>query len=95
MLDDKQEIHSRGHVVLVSNMPYIGFHYQVGSAAAFKDGLLDVLFFADLSKLDLINYAIQGVGPDKPKIHASNTTRCEGWISTLSPQCRSWRMGTP
>src|SRR5450830_1094976 len=54
LLDDGQEIHDRGHVVLVSNMPYIGFHYQLGTVASFKDGLLDVLFFADLSKLDLL-----------------------------------------
>jgi diacylglycerol kinase family enzyme len=66
-LDGKQEIHNQGHVVLVSNMPYIGFHYQVGPATSFKDGLLDVLFFADLSKLDLLNYVFQGVGIDKPE----------------------------
>ena len=66
-LDDKQEIHNLGHVVLVSNMPYIGLHYQVGSAASFKDGLLDVLFFADLSKLDLLGYVFQGVGVGKPE----------------------------
>ena len=62
LLDNKQEIHNLGHVVLVSNMPYIGLHYQVGSAASFQDGLLDVLFFADLSKLDLLGYVFQGVG---------------------------------
>jgi len=67
LLDDKQEIHNLGHVVLVSNMPYIGFHYQVGSVASFKDGLLDVLFFADLSKLDLLGYVLQGVGEGKPE----------------------------
>ena len=67
LLDNKQEIHKRGHVVLVSNMPYIGLHYQVGSAASFKDGLLDVLFFADLSKLDLLGYVLRGVGEGKPE----------------------------
>jgi diacylglycerol kinase family enzyme len=67
LLDNKQEIHNLGHVVLVSNMPYIGLHYQVGSAASFKDGLLDVLFFADLSKLDLLGYVFQGVGEGKPE----------------------------
>ncbi len=65
LLDDKQEIHSLGYIVLVSNMPYIGLHYQVGSAASFNDGLLDVLFFADLSKLDLLGYVFQGVGVGK------------------------------
>lgn len=67
LLDGKQEISNLGHVVMISNMPYIGFHYQVGSEASFQDGLLDVLFFADLSKLDLLNYVFQGVGTGKPE----------------------------
>jgi diacylglycerol kinase (ATP) len=67
LLDNQQEIHKRGHVVLVSNMPYIGLHYQVGSVDSYKDGLLDVLFFADLSKLDLLGYVLQGVGEGKPE----------------------------
>ena len=62
VLDDKQEVRSMGHVVLVSNMPYIGRHYKVGSAASFRDGLLDVLFFADLSKMELLGYIFNGVG---------------------------------
>ena len=67
ILDGKQEIRNLGHVVLVSNMPFIGVHYQVGAADSFEDGLLDVLFFADLSKLDLVGYVLQGVGVDKPE----------------------------
>jgi diacylglycerol kinase (ATP) len=67
LLENKQEIHNLGHVVLVSNMPYIGFHYQLGTPESFKDGLLDVLFFADLSKLDLLGYVFQGVGEGKPE----------------------------
>jgi diacylglycerol kinase (ATP) len=67
LLDDKQEIQDLGHVLLVSNMPFIGFHYQLGKAAAFKDGLLDVLFFADLNKLELLGYVLQGVGEGHPE----------------------------
>jgi diacylglycerol kinase (ATP) len=67
VLDDKQETNNLGHVVLVSNMPYIGFHYQLGTVASFKDGLLDVLFFADLNKLELLGYVLQGVGEGKPE----------------------------
>jgi diacylglycerol kinase (ATP) len=66
-LGKKQETHNLGHVLLVSNMPYIGFHYQVGSLASFQDGLLDVLFFAELSKLELLGYVLQGVGEGKPE----------------------------
>ena len=71
VLDNKQEIRTQGHVALVSNMPYIGLHFQVGAAAAFKDGLLDVLLFTDLSKLDLLGYAAQkivGGGTEDPRI---------------------------
>ena len=67
LLDDKREIHDRGHVVLVSNMPFTGLHYQLGSLASFKDGLLDVLFFADLNKLELLGYVLQGVGEGHPE----------------------------
>jgi diacylglycerol kinase (ATP) len=59
ILDSKQEIYTQGHVVLVSNMPYIGPHYQVGSPASYNDGLLDVLLFADLSKMELLGNVVQ------------------------------------
>jgi diacylglycerol kinase (ATP) len=59
LLDGKQEINTMCHVVLVSNMPYIGPHFQVGTPASMSDGLLDVLLFADLSKMDLLGYAVQ------------------------------------
>lgn len=61
-LDGKLDMESLGHVVLVSNMPFIGFHYPLGAPDSYKDGLLDVLFFANLSKLELLNYVFQGVG---------------------------------
>jgi diacylglycerol kinase family enzyme len=80
LLDKKQEIHNLGHVLLVSNMPYIGFHYQVGSLASFQDGLLDVLFFADLSKIELLGYVLQGVGegkPEDPRIQHFHVRRVE------------------
>jgi diacylglycerol kinase family enzyme len=67
ILDGKQDIQDLGHVVLVSNMPYIGFHYQVGSATSFNDGLLDVHFFADLTKLELLGHVFKGVGEGKPE----------------------------
>ncbi len=54
LLDNKHEIQDVGHVVLVSNMPYIGRHYRVGADDAYADGLLDVMFCADVPKLDLM-----------------------------------------
>jgi diacylglycerol kinase (ATP) len=80
VLDDKQEVHALGHVVLASNMPVIGLHYWLGDADAFSDGLLDVLFFADLSKLDLLGYVFQGVGTsgsEDPRIQHYHVRRLE------------------
>jgi diacylglycerol kinase (ATP) len=69
-LENGKVTQHKGHVVLVSNMPYIGLHYQFGHEASYKDGLLDVMFFAEFSKLDLLGYVFQGVGVanDDPRI---------------------------
>ena len=66
------------HAVLIANMPCIGPRYQVGPAAAPDDGLLDVLVFADLSKLDLLSYAVQEVvagGVSDPRIQYHRVRR--------------------
>lgn len=44
-LDGKLEINTMCHVVLVSNMPYIGPHFKVGTPTSTNDGLLDILIF--------------------------------------------------
>jgi YegS/Rv2252/BmrU family lipid kinase len=49
------------HVVLVSNMPFIGAQYQPSVDISYTDGLLDVFIFANLDKLDLIGYAVQAI----------------------------------
>ena len=70
VLDGKQEIQILCHMVLVSNTPFIGPHYQIGSPASFNDGLLDVHLFADLSKLDLLSNIVQVAagGSEDPRI---------------------------
>jgi len=79
LLDGKQEIQTLCHVVLVSNMPYIGPHYQVGSPVSFNDGLLDVLLFADLSKLDLLGNVVQVArgGLEDPRIQHYHVRRVD------------------
>jgi diacylglycerol kinase (ATP) len=81
ILDGKQEINTLCHVVLVSNMPYIGPHFQVGTPASMNDGLLDVLLFADLSKLDLLGYVVQvasaGSGPEDERIQHYHVHRVD------------------
>lgn len=59
-MDGRREIVRMGHVVLVTNMPHVGRNYRVGNKAAFKDGLLDVLLFSNLNKMNLLGCALKG-----------------------------------
>jgi diacylglycerol kinase (ATP) len=79
VLDTRQEVNTQGHVVLAANMPYIGPRYQIAPEGSFTDGLLDVLVFADLSKLDLLSHAVQmaGGGPEDPRIQHYRVRRVE------------------
>lgn len=61
ILNDSKEIKKTGHIVLISNMPYIGRNNQVALLDSFCDGFLNVLFFAELSKLDLMGCFIKGI----------------------------------
>ena len=67
LLDNKKKITNLGHIILVSNMPIVGVHFQLAGPASYYDGYLDVLFFADLTKMDLLTYVIQGVGVGYPE----------------------------
>lgn len=71
ILDGRQEIKSVCHMMLISNVPYVRPHLLISPPASINDGLLDVLLFADLSKMDLLGYAVQiartrgGVGDER------------------------------
>ena len=79
VMDTHQEINTRGHVVLVANLPYVGPHFQIAPAGSFNDGLLDVLVFPDLSKLDLLSNVAQmaGGGPEDSRIQRYQVQRLE------------------
>lgn len=66
-LDEGRQVQDTGFVALVTNMPYAGLHYQFGHDLCNRDGLLDVLFFSDLSKIDLLKYISQGIYLGKPE----------------------------
>lgn len=85
VLDRKEVVHTQGHVVVVSNMPFLGPHYQVAPRDAFRNGLLEVLVFTDLNKLDLISKVViaPGVVPEDPRIQRYQVLRME--IETNPP----------
>jgi diacylglycerol kinase (ATP) len=98
ILDGKQKINTLCHVVLVSNMPYIGPHFQVGTPASMNDGLLDVLLFADLSKMDLLGYAVQVAraedGPKDERIQHYHVRRVDINTTPAMPvMADGWALG--
>ncbi|HEX7974795.1 MAG TPA: diacylglycerol kinase family protein [Anaerolineales bacterium] len=72
-------ITAQGHMVLISNMPYLGAHYQIASNVSFNDNRLDVLIYANLSKLDLIGYAVQATSgiPEDARIQRFQVRRLD------------------
>jgi diacylglycerol kinase (ATP) len=57
--DGEARVEVDAHTVLVTNMPYTGAHWRLAEEVSFDDGLLDVFFFPEMSKIDLINTVLQ------------------------------------
>jgi diacylglycerol kinase family enzyme len=58
VLDKGRKINTQGHVVLAANMPYVGPRHQISPGGTCTDGLLDVLIFSNLSKMELLSHAM-------------------------------------
>ncbi len=85
VLDGTPLIYTHGHVVLVTNMPYLGPNYPIASADSFRNGLLEVLVFAKLSKLEVFGAMVSSIGgvTEDPRIHRFQVHRAE--IETNPP----------
>jgi diacylglycerol kinase (ATP) len=61
-LDGKQHLATTAHMLLIANMSFIGPHFQISPDVSFKDGHLDVFTFSDMSKLNMLSYAMLSRG---------------------------------
>lgn len=61
-LDGKQHLTTTAHTLLVANMSYIGPNFQISPDVSFKDGRLDVFTFSDMSKINMLSYALLSRG---------------------------------
>ena len=62
ILEGRKKIDMSAYMVLIANMPYIGPRFQISPDVSWNDNHLDVFVFSDMSKLDLISYAVQSTG---------------------------------
>lgn len=59
ILEGCKKISINAYMVLIANMPYIGPRFQISPDVSWNDNRLDVFVFSDMSKMDLISYAMQ------------------------------------
>jgi diacylglycerol kinase (ATP) len=60
-LDGRTQPKTSAHM-MVANMPYLGPHFRISPNVSFQDGRLDVFTFSDMSKLNMISYAVLSRG---------------------------------
>ena len=58
ILDGTKHPDMLAHMMLITNMPFLGPHFQISPHVSFKDGCLDVFTFSDMSKLKMISFAM-------------------------------------
>ncbi|HEX8991858.1 MAG TPA: diacylglycerol kinase family protein [Anaerolineales bacterium] len=64
VLGDRQRLDASAYMVLITNMPYLGPRLQFAPHISCRDGRLDMFIFSDMSKLDLISFAVRSAaGP--------------------------------
>jgi diacylglycerol kinase (ATP) len=57
-LDGRKHLETSAHMMMITNMPFLGPHFQISPKVSFKDGRLDVFTFSDVNKLNMISYAM-------------------------------------
>jgi diacylglycerol kinase (ATP) len=62
ILDGYKHLDTMAHMMLITNMPFLGPHFQISPKVSFKDGRLDVFTFSDMSKLNMLSQAMFPLG---------------------------------
>lgn len=57
-LDGKSHMVMNTHMMLISNMSFIGPHFQVSPDVFCKDGYLDLFTFSEMTKMSMLSYAM-------------------------------------
>ncbi len=64
-----QRFDSNAYMVLIANMPYLGPRLEVAPHISCRDSRLDVFIFSDMTKLDLISYALRSAAGPVDDMH--------------------------
>jgi diacylglycerol kinase (ATP) len=61
-LDGHNRLNTTAHMMLITNMPFLGPHFQISPDVSFRDGRLDVFVFPDMGKLTMLARAVRARG---------------------------------
>jgi diacylglycerol kinase family enzyme len=61
-LDRHKHLTMTAHMMLITNMPFLGPHFQISPEVSFNDRHLDIFTFSDMSKLNMLSYAMLSHG---------------------------------
>src|SRR6185369_6928004 len=61
-LDKNKRLDLTTHMLLIANMSFMGPHFQISPDVSFKDSYLDVFTFSDMTKINMISYAVLSRG---------------------------------
>jgi diacylglycerol kinase (ATP) len=61
-LDGHKHLATTAHMMLITNMPFLGPRFQISPNVSFRDGRLDVFTFSDMGKLNMLSYAVLSRG---------------------------------
>jgi diacylglycerol kinase (ATP) len=56
--DGRRPLITSALMMVVTNMPFLGPHFQISPKVSFRDGRLDVFAFSDMTKLNVVSYAM-------------------------------------
>jgi diacylglycerol kinase family enzyme len=62
ILNGHKHLDTTAHMLMITNMPFLGPRFQISPNVSFKDGHLDVFTFSDMSKLNMLSYAVLSRG---------------------------------
>jgi diacylglycerol kinase (ATP) len=61
-LGGQKHLSLTAHMMLIANMPFLGPHFRISPHVSFQDGHLDAFTFSDMSKLNMLAYAMLSRG---------------------------------